>query len=243
MSRRTRDRAEHASDVGVGLTTLLQLRVTVGALAVIVLAGSAFATGRMTGACTVPAPVPTTTAPPTATSSPVPLVAGFPHSDAGAAQAAAEFATILFGNRVTDRAAYREAVSAIATSSARTHLLQRADQAVDAVNRSLHLTAAGERRLVVRTVPLSWHVVTDDGTTVRVRIWALGIVAVDGRVGLTVAWSTGDYVVTWTDAGWRLVDDSSVTPLVPRSPQAPTATTAIAPELGVFTEYGSAFPH
>jgi hypothetical protein len=118
-------------------------------------------------------------------------------------------------------------------------LLARADQLVAAVDAQLGVVSASAQnaQVVVRTIPVSWHVDSYTGSTATVRVWAVGLVAEGGSLPATAVWATGSFDVEWTDAGWRLDDVRTVAGPVPQTQQSGTVTSALPPEVSTFQEY------
>jgi len=237
-------RSLHADLDGLAPSPFVRLSVAVVLTAAVI--GSGIAVGRATATCSIDIThtVPSAPSPSASPSTDVGLAGGAAgdHSEHGAVAAATHVITVLGGDLVLRRDAYRDAVDRLAAPSARVDLLRRADQLVDALDAHTGIVSAAASgvRVTVSTTPLRWHVDAYSGTAAAVRIWSLGLIAADGTVPPTATWAAGVVRLEWTDGAWRLDGVDAVAGPVPRSVQTAAAGAALPSELDVFGRYDDA---
>lgn len=127
---------------------------------------------------------------------------------AGAVTAATAYAVALDGPALLDPATLRQVIEEVSIQDARGDLEHNLGAIADLLADNLGLTAeaVANDRVVWRSVPAGWRVVSYDGTVATVAIWGTGVALVDGRLVAPITWRTTSVDVRWERGGWRLVD-------------------------------------
>lgn len=173
------------------------------------------------------------------------VLLGYTDDERGAVAAATTFARVLGGPLLLSPSAFTAAVQAIAAPDQEDALTQAADQQLSALDESEQLTALAVQGVAVSVTaaPLSYLVQSFSAQQASVAVWAVGVIAVEGRTVATGAWSTVAYELSWVPSvsDWRL----DRAPLVdagwaPAQAQPTPATSDIPGQLSQYQRYSDA---
>jgi hypothetical protein len=169
---------------------------------------------------------------------------GYQRSRQGAVAAAANYATVLSGSTMLDRAKRRAAIQALAAPEAVGRLQREWDQAAALLGKGLGVTGgnAGDGSVLLRAVPVGWRLEAYTRDRAKVAIWVTSVLgALDGSpdgVPVREAWGTTTVELRWVDGDWKQLKATNTDgPRPIADPDTPTATAELVPEAQQFKEF------
>ncbi len=195
--------------------------------------------------CEPPAPVPSSSLPaengtssrPAGRDNPLDLPS-HPQTETGAADAAAAYLELM--RRATVDSSLRSAALERIAAPGDSAVAGQAAVAFAAVDA---LVAQARQQtphagLVVWQVPVAWTVDSYTATAAVVRVWSLGVVAVEGWVEATETWQTTTLELVWTGDDWRVRSWNSTPGPVPHaSNRLPTPTGELLSTVATWERY------
>ena len=165
---------------------------------------------------------------------------GYSHDQLGASSAASQFAITLAGPLLLHPDQYDAAVTEMAVPGTTSALLAAADQSSTGLEGHLHFQADAKAGSIVsiKTLPLSYHVVSYTDQVAVVSVWLLGVMAADGKQPPFEVWSTGSYTLEWSNGDWRLASPPTATNGPVPVPEGDSSTDPALPDqLKTFSGY------
>jgi hypothetical protein len=208
---------------------------------------SAFALGmavRRPAPAAAPA-VRTVTLPQGATRVEAGVPVGYAATQAGAVDAATNYTVALNGQTILHLDQVRAAEAVMATPGYRAQLLAEGDRSQRALDSSFGLSynASHGIPVVIRLIPIAFHVDSYDGSHAGVSIWAVWILAEGGILIAQQHWLTATVLLEWSGGDWKVAGASQRAGPVPSPPQGGTdATSQLPPQLTGYGEYQHVAP-
>jgi len=193
--------------------------------------------GTPSGGALSGTPAPGLTATTTPRSQPVPGADA--HTPAGAVKTATSVLTALTQVMTADPETRRQAITAMASPRSAAALERQYDW-VSAQAAQLLQTGQAGTQIVVRFLPVGWHVDAYDDRRAVVSVLGTGLLGSTAGVPLREQWTVTQVTLLWQGSGWRLLSSSDKPAIVPLSdPQSQTADDGPAPVAAVqaFKEY------
>jgi hypothetical protein len=166
---------------------------------------------------------------------------GYSQNPPGAIDAATNYAVALNWPMLLHPDQIRLAVAAIAAADQKADLLVAADFSVRALNSSYGLStnAAQGVAVVLRLVPIAWHLDSYDGQTAAVSIWAVWVFAEGGVLAPQQQWLTATFALQWAGGDWKVAGTSTRPGPVPAPPQQtlPNPSAPLPEALTNYEEY------
>ncbi|MER7170938.1 hypothetical protein [Streptomyces mesophilus] len=142
--------------------------------------------------------------------------AGFAHNAKGAQSAAANYAVVLGGDGMFNKASRHEIVDSIYTQKSASDLKGPMDKAYSPeFLAKLGLDENGKApqgsTFVSRTMPVGTKAVKSSADSATVEVWYTGLIGMSGTNStdpVRTTWKTWTFELTWTDGDWRIVNDS-----------------------------------
>lgn len=181
----------------------------------------------------------TVVVPPAATALPT-NATGFARTPAGAAAAAGSYLVALGGDALLDQSRLDATIDEIAARDAREEL--RATYATVFRNIQGQFGLEGQPRpiVIMRSIPLAYHVDSFEPDHAVVSIWDLGVVGSGATVDPQASWRTQTIALVWEDRSWKASDFRSVSGPVPAlagrdEPSPPAALFTFVPAMAEYT--------
>lgn len=139
---------------------------------------------------------------------------GYPHTEAGAVQAAVNYQVARSSpGYFTDAPTRHRIIRAMATSESRETLTHNDDAAMERVLASLGINHGSADTLVARAATMGTKIDSYSDQVATVEVWMAGLIGTtDERAPLPVSasWSTYTLTLQWQDGDWKLATVSSV---------------------------------
>ncbi|WP_328949646.1 hypothetical protein OG778_17500 [Streptomyces sp. NBC_00184] len=144
------------------------------------------------------------------------IPSGFAHDEQGAQSAASNFAVALGSVGMFTKDSRHTIVDSVYTSAAASKLRSPQDSAYSpGFLQRLGLDADGNApqgsTFVSRTIPVGTKLESFGGDTAKVSVWYTGLIGMSGPGStdpVSTTWKTWTVELTWTDEGWRAVNDT-----------------------------------
>ncbi|MFE9783211.1 hypothetical protein ACFYPA_34310 [Streptomyces sp. NPDC005775] len=144
------------------------------------------------------------------------IPSGFAHDEQGAQSAASNFAVALGSVGMFTKDSRHAIVDSIYTSDAANKLRAPQDAAYSpGFLQKLGLDADGiapqDSTFVSRTIPVGTKLELYGGDTAKVSVWYTALIGMSGPGStdpVSTSWKTWTVELTWTDEGWKAVDDT-----------------------------------
>jgi hypothetical protein len=165
---------------------------------------------------------------------------GYARSQAGAVAAATNFASLLSSRLIFDPARRHQAIATLAAPEARAALQRDFDQTVPLVAKSLRVSAGGSSadQVLLRAIPVGWHLDRYDGDRAQVRIWATGLGGSTRGVPVHEVWGVITIQLRWVDGDWKELSTATTDGPVPVADDtAPSSASVLVPQAQDFKEY------
>jgi hypothetical protein len=146
---------------------------------------------------------------------------GYQQDESGAVDAATNYLVVLDSPLVLHPEQVRAAEAVIAAPAYRDQLIAAGDANLRALNSSFGLAAEADLgvQVVIRFVPIAFHVDSYEGEHAAVSVWAVWVLAEDGILAIQQHWLTSTILLEWTAGDWKLTGASSRPGPVPAPPQ------------------------
>lgn len=152
---------------------------------------------------------------------------GFAHSRAGAGAAATSWVAVLGTPAISDAAAYDRLLETLAAPDVRAVFAQTAQRGHTALARRVEELDGSGRQVVFRSYPLATQFEAYSATAATVRVWAVTMFAIDGKVAVVPKWALYTWQLSWVGDDWRASamssDTAAADPTVPLDPNQPSA--------------------
>ncbi|MEV5434451.1 hypothetical protein AB0K80_00205 [Streptomyces sp. NPDC052682] len=139
---------------------------------------------------------------------------GYPHSPAGAIQAAVNYQIARSSAKYfTDTPTRHKIIAAMATSEARDRLTDNDDTGMKQVLSSLGISDANADRLVARAAPMGTKTVSYTGQVATVEVWMAGLIGIasdEAPLPVSASWTTCTLTLEWERGDWKLASVTSV---------------------------------
>ena len=176
------------------------------------------------------------------TSEGVPI--GYPHNQAGAVSAAANYVAAYGSAAMLKPSTRHPIVQAIADPTALTNIDQQLDTAFKTVDQVLGLNENGDPPkglgVVYRTIPAGAHAVTYNDNKAQVAVWICelgGLAGSGSTLPVTETWSTVTLTLNWTSGDWKWASFTSADGPVPvGGSQTASSATALKAQSDLFGE-------
>jgi hypothetical protein len=169
---------------------------------------------------------------------------GYAHTPEGAVAAATNYLTVIDGPMLTQPERYRAAIDGLAAPDSKSKLRSTGERQLATFQTTMGMADYVQqgRQVILRAIPLTYHIDGYDGTAARVSIWAEALLAVDGVLSPRVNWATSTYALEWVAGDWKLTDtggsQSGTDGPVPLVTQQSTQTSGLPPQLKDYKGYG-----
>lgn len=198
-----------------------------GRLAVVVLGGLLLATGvalavsLATRPAGGPSEVRTVPLPQGATRMEADVPVGYQPTEAGAVDAATNYLVALNSPLVLQPERIRAAEAVMAAPAYRDQLVAAGDANLRAMNAAYGVAAAAGRgvQVVIRYVPIAFHLDSYDGQHAAVSVWAVWVLAEAGVLAPQQHWLVSTILLEWLAGDWKVTAASSRQGPVPASPE------------------------
>jgi hypothetical protein len=197
-------------------------RVVVAALGgLMALTAAALVLSLATRPAAVPGPVRTVALPQGATRVEAAVPVGYQQTEAGAVDAATNYLVALNSRLVLEPERIRQAEAVMAAPAYRDQLLAAGDANLRAMNAAYGVAAAASRGLqvVIRYVPIAFHLDSYDGRHAAVSVWAVWVLAEAGILAPQQHWLVSTILLEWLAGDWKVTAASSRPGPVPSSPE------------------------
>jgi hypothetical protein len=198
-------------------------RIAVGALgALLTIVSGALAVSLATRPAPVgPAQVRAVPLPQGATRMEAGVPVGYQQVESGAVDAATNYLVALNSPVVLHPEQVRAEEAVMAAPSYRDQLIAAGDANLRAMNSSFGVASnAGMGiQVVIRYVPIAFHVESYDGEHAAVSVWAVWLLAEGGILAPQQHWLTSTILLEWTAGDWKVTGASSRPGPVPSPPQ------------------------
>jgi len=137
----------------------------------------------------------------------LPAAAGFPRTEAGAAEAAAGYLTMLDGPLVLDPDALTQYARSVGSSGYAEQLAKDSQDAAAQLEGSYGLRAAKERglKVAIQPQPLAYKLTSPwNGWSASVAVWWIELIAIDGVTPTMALWETSTLSLVWEGGGWHI---------------------------------------
>jgi len=194
--------------------------VALGAL--LAVAGLALAVSLATRpAPASPAPVRVVPLPQGATRLAAGVPVGYQQAESGAVDAATNYLVTLNSTLVLHPDQVRAAEAVMVAPSYRDQLIATGDANLRALDSSFGLAfnAAMGIQVVIRYVPIAFHLDSYDGEHAAVSVWAVWVLAEAGILAPQQHWLTSTMLLEWTAGDWKVFGVGSRPGPVPSPPQ------------------------
>jgi hypothetical protein len=166
---------------------------------------------------------------------------GYERTAAGAVDAATNYAVALNGQMLLHPDQVRAAEALMAAPSHRSGLMAAGEASLRALNSSFGLAANAAHgvQVVIRLVPIAFHLDSYDGQQAAVSIWAVWVLAEAGLLAPQQHWLTATFLLEWTTGDWKVSGTSTRPGPVPAPPQetVPDQSSPLPAVLTEFKEY------
>jgi hypothetical protein len=167
---------------------------------------------------------------------------GYPHPEAGAEAAAANYVVAYGSAAMVQPDARHKLVAAIADPAITSMLQSELDSTFTAADSSLGLSADGQPptglSFVARSVPVGVSVTSDSGDLATVAVWAVtfsGLAGTTSTHPVTENWTTITVTLHWTDGDWKWKSFTSADGPTPvGGQQTPSSSQALQQAVGQF---------
>jgi hypothetical protein len=145
------------------------------------------------------------------------VVVGYQQTAIDSVVAATNYATVINGSLVLDPEKLRAAIRTVTAPGSLQRLLTNTEQTLDSANSAYGLitNAHSGIAVIVRFIPVAWHLDRFDGTEAQVSIWAVAVFAEAGVVAPRQNWITVTYSLAWLGGDWKLTDAGATPGPVP----------------------------
>jgi hypothetical protein len=163
---------------------------------------------------------------------------GYLETEAGAVDAATNYLVTLDSPLVLHPDQVRTAEAVMAAPEYRDQLIAAGDANLRALNSSFGVaTNAGFGvQVVIRYVPVAFHLDSYDGLHAAVSVWAVWVLAESGILPAQQHWLTSTMLLEWTAGDWKVTGASSRPGPVP-SPVPAENVASASPLPDVLTQY------
>lgn len=235
MHERARPGDSRARFVALGLAALALLAI--GTILGRTLRGSA-SPHAATTTVTVRIPSPTTP-----TSRPRTGSSASTRTSAGAVAAAGADLIALGGDSVLDPTKLSTTLDEIASRSARADLQAAYTQAGSGLRTKFGLSGEPKPVVIVRTVPLGYHVESFTQKRAVVSVWTLAVLGSGATFDPVASWRTQTVTLVWED-GWKVASFGSANGPTPglAAGQAPSAPADLFTSIPTMREYADVAP-
>jgi hypothetical protein len=146
---------------------------------------------------------------------------GYQRAESGAVDAATNYLVALNSPVVLHPERLRAAEAVMAAPSYRDQLIADGDTNLRAMNSSFGLAsnASFGVQVVIRYVPIAFHLDSYDGEHAAVSVWAVWVLAESGILVPQQHWLTSTILLEWTAGDWKVTGASSRPGPVPSPPQ------------------------
>ena len=146
---------------------------------------------------------------------------GYSRTESGAVDAATAYLVVLNGPGVLRPDQVRSAEVVMAAESYRDQLIAAGDADLRTLDSSFGLAANAGMGIdvVIRYVPIAFHVDSYDGQHAAVSVWAVWVLAEAGILPPQQHWLTSTMLLQWTAGDWKVTGASSRPGPVPSPPQ------------------------
>ncbi len=165
---------------------------------------------------------------------------GYQRTEAGAVDAATNYLVALNSPVVLHPELVRAAEAVMAAPSYRDQMIAEGDQSLRAMNSSYGVASnAGMGvQVVIRYVPIAFHLDSYDGQHAAVSVWAVWLLAESGILPPQQDWLTSTMLLEWTGGDWKVTAAGSRPGPVPSPPQQVLAPSTPLPDtLTRYREY------
>jgi hypothetical protein len=236
MHERARPRDSRGRFVALGLAALALLAI--GTLLGRTLHGSA-SPHAATTTVTVRLPSPTTSTSHSRTGS-----SPSTRTSAGAVAAAGADLVALGGETVLDPAKLSTTLDKIAARTARADLQTAYTQAESGLRTKFGLSGEPKPVVIVRTVPLGYHVESFTRKRAVVSVWTLAVLGSGATFDPVASWRTQTVTLVWENEGWKVASFGSTNGPTPglAAGQQPSAPTDLFTSIPTMREYADVAP-
>jgi len=146
---------------------------------------------------------------------------GYQQAESGAVDAATNYLVVLNSPLVLHPDQVRAAEAAMAAPTYQHQLIAAGDDNLRALDSSFGLASnAGMGvQVVIRYVPIAFHVDSYDGQHAAVSVWAVWVLAEAGILPPQQHWLTSTMLLEWVSGDWKVTGASSRPGPVPSPPQ------------------------
>ncbi len=238
------DRRNYDASFREGFPTPTQWRGILALGLALVIGLVAFLAGRATAPVAKATPqtqtitVPATGASRTENGVPV----GYAQTQPGAIAAATNYIQFIGGPLVLQPDKARAALGTLAAPESKQKLLGEFEANLSSLQNSTQLVANAARgvKVSIGSYPIAYRVNNYSSTVTEVSVWAVAVLAEDGQLAPSQAWTTFTVDLEWTNGDWKVTSDGSTPGPAPVQAGAAVQTKDLPTQLRDFKVYSYA---